>query len=151
MTWLSSKNIPHMVSQTRAELLSLVKLYKGTVKIYELDIIAREKGHRIVRLPPYHCQYNPIELIWAQVKGYVAERNATFKIADTERLVHEAIDSISTSAWANCVKHAEKLQEEDYFREVATDQALEPFIINLNESSSSAPESDSCEASDTDD
>ncbi|KAL4119462.1 hypothetical protein QTP88_012269 [Uroleucon formosanum] len=31
-------------------------------------------GHEMVRLPPYHCQYNPIELIWAQVKSEVAKK-----------------------------------------------------------------------------
>ena len=51
---------------------------KVKAKIYELDAIALEKGHNVIHLPAYYCQYNPIELIWAQVKGYVA----TFKIAD---------------------------------------------------------------------
>jgi len=48
-------------------------------------------GHEVIRLPPYHCQYNPIELIWAQVKGEVVTKNSTFKIADVEKLMHEAI------------------------------------------------------------
>jgi len=52
-------------------------------------------GHEVIRLPPYHCQYNPIELIWAQVKGEVATKNTTFKLADVEKLMHEAIDSVT--------------------------------------------------------
>ena len=72
--WLQRHNIPHNSSNTRLELLELVKQDAASKeKQYELDLIAQEKGHRVVRLPPYHCQYNPIELIWAQVKGYVAE------------------------------------------------------------------------------
>ena len=145
ISWLNNKNIPHTSSQTRPELLDLVRLHKGNVKNYELDSIAREKGHKVVRLPPYHCQYNPIELVWAQVKGYVAERNTTFKIADTERLVHEAIASVSPSAWTECVRHAETLQDGDFRREIAVDQALEPIIVNLQESSASESDSESSE------
>lgn len=38
-------------------------------KKYELDEIALSMGHKVIRLQPYHCQYNPIELIWAQIKS----------------------------------------------------------------------------------
>lgn len=51
-------------------------------------------GHEVVRLPPYHCQYNPIELIWAHVKSKVAEKNNTFKMADIEMLVNNALDAV---------------------------------------------------------
>ena len=60
-------------------------------KKYELDEIALEKGHEVIRLPPYHCKYNPIELIWAQVKSEVAKKNNTFKMVDIERLTHDAL------------------------------------------------------------
>ncbi|CAK1585278.1 unnamed protein product [Parnassius mnemosyne] len=32
--------------------------------------MAAECGVTVLRLPPYHCELNPIELIWAQAKGY---------------------------------------------------------------------------------
>lgn len=35
--------------------------------VYKLDQIALHMGHEMVRFPPNHCQYNPIELIWTQV------------------------------------------------------------------------------------
>ncbi|CAF4875805.1 unnamed protein product [Pieris macdunnoughi] len=59
---------------------------KQTNKIYALDMLAYERGHEVIRLPPYYSQYNPIELIWAQVKGEVAAKNDTFNIADVEIL-----------------------------------------------------------------
>jgi len=65
-------------------------------------------GHEVVRLPPYHCQYNPIEMIWAQVKGQVATKNTTFKMADVENLMHEAIDAVTKEEVVNCVRHTEK-------------------------------------------
>ena len=29
-------------------------------KSYEVDEMTRKSGHEVVRLPPYHCQFNPI-------------------------------------------------------------------------------------------
>jgi len=69
-------------------------------------MIAFEMGHKVIRLPPHHCKYNPIELIWAQVKGQVAKLNNTFKMVDIERLTHKALDVV-TIDWKKCVCHAE--------------------------------------------
>ena len=41
------------------ELLEKVKPFKNKEKTYELDVIASLMDHSVVRLPPYHCQYNP--------------------------------------------------------------------------------------------
>ncbi|KAF0759632.1 DDE 3 domain-containing protein [Aphis craccivora] len=104
----------HSILETVAELRERVKLLLSTQKKYELDELALKMGHEVVRLPPYHCQYNPIEMIWAQVKRQVATKNTTFKIADVEKLMHEAINSVTKEDWINCVRHTEKIQEEDY-------------------------------------
>jgi hypothetical protein len=111
-------------------------------KKYELDDLALQFGHQVVRLPPYHCQYNPIELIWAQVKREVAERNKTFKLSDVEHLTSQAIDNVTKTDWEKCVHHAESLQEEDWGKEIVRDDAFEKFVIEVNDSDSES-ESDS--------
>ena len=40
-----------------------------------METVAKEYGHEILRLPPYHCELNPIELAWAVEKNYVAGEN----------------------------------------------------------------------------
>lgn len=40
--------------------------------------------YEVILLPPDHCQYNPIELIWDQVKNQVATKYKTFKMVDIE-------------------------------------------------------------------
>ena len=72
--WLKNKNIEFSPQERLSELRERVKQLIPTYKRYELDEIALEKGHEVITLPPYHCQYNPIELIWAQVKGEVAKK-----------------------------------------------------------------------------
>ncbi|PSN41732.1 hypothetical protein C0J52_25298 [Blattella germanica] len=129
--WLQIHGITYDPSVTRTELLKLIEPYKCREKSYELDRIANEMRHEVIRLPPYHCQYNPIELIWARVKGEVADRNSTFRLADVEQLMHTALDNITAEIWLSCVQHAEKLQEEDFEKEVLRDEVLERIIVNL--------------------
>jgi transposase len=54
-----------------------------------IDQLLAEKGHTVLRLPPYHPDLNPIELIWANVKQWVAGKNTTFKIKDVEQLCRQ--------------------------------------------------------------
>ncbi|XP_047115853.1 uncharacterized protein LOC124795815 [Schistocerca piceifrons] len=65
--WLKRKNVSFSVSETKAEFLSKEEIV-GAKKIYELDQLATEMKPQVVWLPLYHCHYNPIELIWVQVK-----------------------------------------------------------------------------------
>jgi len=74
INWLDRHDIDYTGINTRTELLTLVQPYRNQPKQYELDQLANERGHQIIRLPCYHCQYNPIELVWAQVKREVAKK-----------------------------------------------------------------------------
>jgi len=70
-------------------------------------------GHEVIRLPPYHCQYNPIELIWVEVKAEVAKNNITFKMTDVKKLAHAAIDAVMQKDWEEYVSQAEKIRNDD--------------------------------------
>ncbi|KAE9522593.1 hypothetical protein AGLY_017015 [Aphis glycines] len=93
--WMNEKNIEHHPLETLPELHQKVKTLIPRQKKYLLNQIALAKGHEVIHLPTYHCQYNAIELIWAQVKGQVARKNNTFKMADIERLTREALDAVT--------------------------------------------------------
>ena len=55
----------------KSSLYEIIKIHKPLEKSYEIDKLAIEMGHEVVYLPPYHCEFNPMELVWAQVKDYV--------------------------------------------------------------------------------
>lgn len=129
--WLTKKNVNFSPLENLAELRMRVKALIPFEKKYELDVLALEMGHEVIRLPPYHCQYNPIELIWAQVKNQVAKNNKTFKMVDLEKLTHEALDSVTQHDWEKCVRHAEALQDQDNEKEIMRDSMLEPIILTL--------------------
>ncbi|KAJ8912665.1 hypothetical protein NQ315_008993 [Exocentrus adspersus] len=50
----------------KKELLTLVNLNKGDKK-YVIDEMTASRQITVLRLPPYHCELNPIKLVWAQV------------------------------------------------------------------------------------
>ena len=65
--WLSSHGVALDDKMVRAELLILVKRNKPDSPVFKVDQLVSKYGHKILRLSPYHCGLNPIELIWANV------------------------------------------------------------------------------------
>ena len=60
--------------------------------------------------------------------------------------MNEELDNVTQAQWASCVRHAEKLQEDDFFlKEIGRDTILEPIIINLQETDSDNKETDADE------
>ncbi|GBM61225.1 hypothetical protein AVEN_65357-1 [Araneus ventricosus] len=110
--WLANKNIPWGSDLLKLELLQIVSTVKHKFDGYRIDKIASETGHKVLRLPPYHCELNPIELIWAQVKCYIAHQNQTFKLPEVKNLLLEALDKVSGNDWKNAVAHVTKIEKE---------------------------------------
>ncbi|XP_031348399.1 uncharacterized protein LOC116174599 [Photinus pyralis] len=69
VAWLTRRNIPFDSTLFKPELYSFIKSL-GIQKQYEVDNIIRNHGHDVLRLPPYHYEFNAIELVWAHAKSY---------------------------------------------------------------------------------
>ena len=48
----------------------------------------------VLRLPPYHCELNAIELIWADEKNFVARENKELTIEHVETLFRKRREEI---------------------------------------------------------
>jgi transposase len=44
--------------------------------VYWIEELAKENGHTVLHLPPYHCELIAIEVIWASVKRQVLTRSS---------------------------------------------------------------------------
>ncbi|XP_076028786.1 uncharacterized protein LOC143017786 [Oratosquilla oratoria] len=133
--WLTKEGVQPSDELSKAELYELARnKISNEHKKYVIDTIADEAGHKIIRIPPYHSQYNPIELIWAQVKSYVAKQN-NLKMADLKISAKEAIKRVTSDDWMEAVRHTEELQKQDAKQDMIIEEYIESFIINITESS----------------
>ena len=127
----------------KPELVALVKKHKMAT-VYKSDVIIREHGHEVLRLPPYHCDLNPIELIWSQIKGTVARRNRDFTLKGTISLTDQAIKEVKVPDWQNAIRHVESIVQQ-YIKNDGIRPRVENVVIPLGEDSSSSSGSSSDE------
>lgn len=73
--WLTEKGIHYDEMLLKPQLYNLIKVNKERFKTFSVDRILGEKGHEVLRLPPYHPNLNPIEMAWSDIKQYVASKN----------------------------------------------------------------------------
>lgn len=142
MTWLQTKNIHFDESVVKAELIELVNACRKQYERFVIDDLAEKAGHTVCRLPPYHCFLNPIEMIWSQVKGYVARNNKTFKLPDVKQLVYSAFLDVTAEKWGACVKHVISEEKKVWELEGMVDVVVDRLVINLGADSDSSSTSD---------
>ena len=68
-------------------------------KLYHLDHYAQEHGHCVLRLPPYHCHFNTVEMAWSEYK-----RKSDKSIPGTNASPVDVLKS-----WENYIKHTERI------------------------------------------
>lgn len=87
--WLRNHNIPFEKDTLKVELHEIILRTKDHYGLYVIDQILAEQGHTVIRLPPCYSELNTIELIWAELKNWVASVNTTFKLNDVMKLRKE--------------------------------------------------------------
>ena len=96
---------------------------KKTPLVYKTDKIANLHGHEVIRTPVRHCELNPIELIWAQVKGFVAKNNTTFRLKDPKELTYAAFGKMTKNVWTKAEEYVVKIEKE-YCKENCIDRSV---------------------------
>jgi transposase len=113
--YLTPHNIPFSATDTKKVLYEKIK--------QKTDKIANLHGHEVLRTPVRHCELNPIELIWAQVKGFVAKNNTTFRLKDAKELTYAAFGKITKDVWTKAEEHVVKIEKE-YCKENCIDRSV---------------------------
>ncbi|XP_060834098.1 uncharacterized protein LOC132917396 [Rhopalosiphum padi] len=124
MKWLQEKNVQVNDTFVIAELLDLVRKHKSAYDKYVVDEVAKAENKIVLRIPPYHSELNPIELAWSIVKGYVRNKNTTFKMNDVKQLLFEGVKSVTSEDWRNAEDYT--INEEAKFWEV--DDIVDDFM-----------------------
>jgi hypothetical protein len=129
---------------SKKELWDIIQSVK---KSYVTDELIRANGHIILRIPPYNCQYNPIELAmaWGFLKSFYNKHIpfcAEAKGRRVKQMWQKAIDHFTPEMWHNSVCHCEDIIREDWRKLVgnAPIEDIPPIIIRLGEDSDSEEE-----------
>ena len=110
---------------------------------YALNEWAKADNKTILQLLSYHNELNPIELIWAQVKNFVAKENKTFKISHVKDLCMKSIGRIGIEEWKNYIQQVtNEVEKKMWDLDNVVDNVVDFFIINFS-SNSSGPSSES--------
>ena len=134
--WLEKSNVQYDKKMKKTELLDLVKQKKPQPR-YIIDDLASANGHEILRTPPYHCELNPIELVWSYLKGYVARNNSSCNKKGITQLFLEAKSHVDAERWAKFETRVvrefeEKLRKLDGIR----DEDVNPVVIDMTDDDS---------------
>ena len=152
--WLTEKNITFPDKALRAELWTLVKSEREKFPDKVMETVAKEYGHEILRLAPYHCELNPIELAWAAEENYVAGENKDMSLDSVEKLFRKKREELPKDFWRKCVEHVKKIEENYWESDRIQDNKDEQLIIKLKPTDSSSSEmesfSESSDSSDSD-
>ena len=94
VAFCTAKNIDFDRRDTRPILRDKIRAYKKTQKM-ACELIAEEHGHKVLFTPPYHSDLQPIELLWAKLKGNIGRKYDT---DTTMAVLKERLDEEFTSA-----------------------------------------------------
>ena len=120
IAWLQSVDVECDERDTMVILKAKAKKYITECCVYECVQLAEAQGHTVVFTPPYYSDLQPIELVWARIKGNVGRQ---YSIHTTLSMVLERLDrefdillnsgSSSIQGMINkCAERTEKLYKE---------------------------------------
>lgn len=143
LEWLEKKNISHDSTMRKAELFDIISKHAPKSTIYRVDRILKEAGHEIARLPPYHCDLNPIEYIWSSVKRCIREKNVTgdLSLSNLQLLLKEAFLKVNQTEWKKQCEHIIKLENIYWNKDGLMEEIVDELVINLSDSDSDSSSS----------
>lgn len=144
MDWLEKNNVPFSQEMRKFELLELVELVKPQEKRYRIDGLLRFHGHTVIRLPPYMCELNAIELAWAKIKRVIREHNITGDLSLTklQEVTRNAVMSVTPSDWEGYTNHVKRLEDEFWQKDGLIADTVDRIIISLGGIESSDEDED---------
>ncbi|KAJ8914403.1 hypothetical protein NQ315_017497 [Exocentrus adspersus] len=130
--WLQQKNIQFANNCLRR----FVKKHRPNERRYVVDEMINANGHQVLRLPPYHCQYNQIEHVWGICKNYYDHHIGENGYSNEEVLKtwNDALERVTPEIWANCVRHTDEIILNDWKNQIRFDEQPE-LHIHVGESS----------------
>jgi hypothetical protein len=85
----------------KEQLYEIIKAYKLKYKNFLADEIMTANGHTVLRLPPYHPDLNPIELIWADRIQHPGQMTLHIFASRDSKKLEKTSGSVFVNMWTN--------------------------------------------------
>ncbi|XP_076643316.1 uncharacterized protein LOC143353694 [Halictus rubicundus] len=126
--WLAENEIPYTENMKKSKLNEIIRQNKRAVGTFKADELIKLSGHDVLRLPPYMCNLNPMELAWAKIKRIIRENNTgTLSSAVLKALTRSAIKSVTVEDWMKFCKHTEKIENQYREKDRKLDEGTQPI------------------------
>ncbi|XP_049797577.1 uncharacterized protein LOC126214990 [Schistocerca nitens] len=131
--WLLKNKVEADLTMRKTKLFDLIKEHKPEDKVFEINKILEAHGHTVLRLPPYNCDLNPIEMAWAKLKNFVRGRNILGDVCMTKllQLVKEGFETIIQDDWSAYSLHVKKLERQYWVKERVMEDIIDAIVVNL--------------------
>ena len=88
----------------------------------------------MLRLPPYHCELNAIELIWGDEKNYVTRENKSMTIEGVEKLFRKQRGEINKEIYWNCIQNVRSVEDRYLEMDRIMDQKMDKLMFSVGDS-----------------
>ena len=96
-----------------------------------MDNIMAAYGHTALRLPLYHPDLNPTELVWADVKQSVGAENGSFHFDDVAKKCEKWFSEFGIENWGKVCDRTEKNEKECIEKEAIRENTIEKLSSDV--------------------
>ena len=107
--WLDQNKIPCATDCLKVELVEVLRKV-APEPTYEIDVIAKQNGHKVLRTPPYHPELQPIEKCWAVVKNEVS-RHCDFTLDNLRIQLERAFEKVTSETCQKIIKNIRSVED----------------------------------------
>lgn len=134
--YLEEKNVPNDPQYMTVKKLGEVwGQYRSEFEYQVVDRMAAVAGHEVLRLPPYHCIFNPIELLWGWQKRLARNTNTNRTPTQARQICEQIFNRIPTTSQPPLKPYFDRAIEEEnkYWERNHLNEIHPPVIIDLED------------------
>lgn len=132
LQWFEGKGIVFDRPMKKFQLIEKVKEIRLIFDNYRRSVQeAINHNKAVLRLPPYHCHLNPMQLAWEVVARHVNMKNCTSSnLDDIRQLFNDGVKLVTPEMWAGYVNESITYEDKVWNVDIITDNILNSMIYH---------------------
>ena len=115
-----------------SDIFQFLREFRPYFNKYAVDEMAKAHGHTVLRLPPYHCVFNPIELLWGYQKQVLRRESSSRTIEEAQQACKRVFAKIPKDDLSRYFDHVKGV-EAYYAKQEGFTAEHPPVIIRLDD------------------